>query len=256
MVGTTGDWDDYLAGYHQRHPGITEAALDHARHPVHGSAYEWLAAAVPEPAGDVVDLASGSSPMQPRIRYRSYLGVEQSRAERDAASAAGRGPVVAGDVTDLQLPHASADTIVMSMALMLVDVPAALAQVARVLRPGGTFAATVPAVWPIAVRDLPALVALSAALRGPGSMPRRVTARSLRRDLHQVDLQVTTVSRLRFPFGVATAGDARLAVQSLYTPGRTAGQLRRAESRLSRLPGSPELPVPLLRVTARKHAAR
>jgi hypothetical protein len=53
------DWDTYVDTYHGGHPGITEQALHHARHPVHGTAYEWLAAALPDPAGDVVDLACG-----------------------------------------------------------------------------------------------------------------------------------------------------------------------------------------------------
>lgn len=38
-------WADYLARYHREHPGITETALNDARHPVHGTAHQWLAAA-------------------------------------------------------------------------------------------------------------------------------------------------------------------------------------------------------------------
>ncbi|MDQ1306686.1 MAG: hypothetical protein QG671_2518 [Actinomycetota bacterium] len=250
MTGT--DWDAYVDRYHAGHPGITERALHHARHPVHGTAYEWLAAALPDPAGDVVDLACGSAPLQPHINHATYLGIDRSESELSAARSAGRGPVRSGDVTDLHLPDDSADTIVMSMALMLVPLSKTLTQVARVLRPGGTFAAIVPAAGPVLARDLPALIALSAALRGPGSMPRMLTAKSLHRQLNQAGLTPHTAGRQRFPFPVSSQRDAQLAVTSLYTPGRTARQLRRAETWLRAMPGGTELPVPLLRITARR----
>ena len=248
------DWAAYLATYHAGHPGITETALNHARHPVHGSAYQWLAEVAPDPAGDVVDLACGSSPLQPLVNHRSYVGVDQSAAELSAARTAGRGPVVLGDITDLDLPDASADTVIMSMALMLVPLAPVLDQVARLLRPGGIFVTMAPTTWPVKAHDLPAVAVLSAALRGPGSMPRRLGSAALQRQLGKAGLRITSLTRERFPFPLSTARDARLAVQSLYTPGRTADQLRRAESWLTRLPGRTELPVPLLRLAARRDA--
>lgn len=249
------DWDAYIDAYHDGHAGITERALEHSRHPIYGSAYQWLAEALPSEAGDVVDLACGSCPMQPHLNYRTYLGIDRNEAELAAAVVVGRGPVQLGDVTALDLPDASADTVVISMALMLVPTAATLAEVFRVLRPGGNFAAMVPAMWPVALVDLPPAVALSAALRGPGSMPRTLTVRSLERELKQAGLALKTHTRQRFPFPLVTRDDARLAVSSLYTPGRTHAQIRRAESwltRLARLPLRAELPVPLLRITAGK----
>ena len=245
------DWDAYVDAYHDGHPGITEEALQHARHPVHGSAYEWLAEALPDPAGDVVDLACGSCPMQSHIVAGSYLGIDRNEAELAAARTAGRGPVALGDVTELDLPDDSADTIVMSMALMLVPLAETLSQVVRILRPGGTFAAMVPATGPISIRDVPALLALTAALRGPGSMPRQLSARALRRHLGHAGLAEVRIARRRFPFPITADADARLAVTSLYTPGRTGRQLHRAERWLTAVPGGTQLPVPLLRVTAR-----
>ncbi|MDZ7576910.1 MAG: methyltransferase domain-containing protein [Candidatus Nanopelagicales bacterium] len=242
------DWSAYVADFHRDHPGITEAALRHARHPVHGTAYEWLASAVPDPAGDVLDLASGSCPMQEHLNARGYIAVDASPAEAAAATASGRGPVRVGDVTDLELPDACVDTVVMSMALMLVPVRRTLAQVARVLRPGGTFAAMVPTWWPLHARDLPSIAVLSLALRGPGSMPQQLSGRRLSAELGRAGLTVVSVARERFPFAVSTREDAQLAVASLYTPGRSPAQLRRAETWLARLPGRVELPVPLMRI--------
>ena len=249
------DWDAYIERYHDQHPGITETGLGHARHPKLGTPHQWLAAALPTHAGDVVDLACGSCPLQPLLSYRTYLGVDRNEAELDAALSHGRGPVRLGDVTALDLPDASADTVVMSMALMLVPVEETLAEVHRVLRPGGVFGVMVPAMWPATVTDIPAVALLTLALRGPGSMPRTLGASVLEAQLRRSGFDDVTVARERFPFPIASAEDAHLAVTSLYTPGRSAAQLRRAQqwlTRLAQLPVRTELPVPLLHATARR----
>ena len=86
-------------------------------------------------------------------------------------------------------------------------------------------------------------------------MPRTLSTRKLRAHFRRSGLQLTSATSQRFPFPLSTVDDARLAVSSLYTPGRTPAQLRRAEhwlSALAALPGRTEVPVPLLRVTARR----
>ena len=249
------DWDAYIARYHDQHPGITEVGLNHARHSKLGTPHEWLAAAIPTDAGDVVDLACGSCPMQPLLNHRSYVGVDRNAAELALAVARGRGPVMVGDVTALAIPDSSADTVVMAMALMLVPAEATLAEAFRVLRPGGTFVAMVPALWPASLGDLPAVTALSVALRGPGSMPRTLGPGWLGKQLSAVGFTNAAFVRERFPFPINSAEDAHLAVTSLYTPGRSAAQLSRAQhwlTGLAALPGPTQLPVPLLRLTARR----
>lgn len=158
------DWDTSIAAYHREHPGITETALVHARHPQLGTPYSWLAAAADEPAGQVLDLACGSCPTQPHLQYSSYLGIDRSEAELAAATAAGRGPVRLGDVTSLDLPASSVDTVIMSMALMLVPLPATLAQVARVLRP----VSAVRARFPFPLRSADDYTLAVASLYTPG----------------------------------------------------------------------------------------
>jgi SAM-dependent methyltransferase len=249
----TGNWVRYIAAYHQAHPGITEQALNHARHPGYGTAYEWLALAVPRPTGDVLDLACGSCPTQPLLAPRSYLGIDTSPAELAAARESGRGPVELGDATAIPAPAASFDVVVMSMALMLVPERQALREIARVLRPGGVLVGLVPATGPLLPRDALALLALSLPLSGPGRMPQHLPQRRLAHLLRDAGLQPRNRQRLRFPFPIAEPGDAVLAVDSLYTPNRSDQQRRRAVAMLQRI-GHRDLPVPLLRFTATKPA--
>jgi len=207
------DWDAYLATYHAQRPGVTEAAFEHARDPEVGSAYDWLAAALPRRAGRVLDVACGNAAVQPRLGdHDSYLGVDVSEAELHEARRRGRGPVHHGDARALPVLDASVDTVVSSMGLMLVrPFRAGVAEIARVLRAGGTLAALLPAVWPVHLRDLPALLTLTWSLRGPGSMPQQVARRHLGRELGEVGLDVVEFHRHRFAFPLWSADDARLA---------------------------------------------
>jgi hypothetical protein len=125
-----------------------------------------------------------------------------------------------------------------------------LAEVARVLRPGGTLAAIVPATWPLRPPDLVPLGVLVVCLGGPGSMPHQLGSRRLGRATAAAGLSVRSLARERFPFPLATPADADLAVRALYTPGRSDRQRRRAAAALVRLPSSMQLPVPLLRLVA------
>jgi SAM-dependent methyltransferase len=244
-------WKTYIASFHQQHPGVTEQALEHARDRGLGTGYDWLAEAIPNGATSVLDLACGSAPLFPRLLPAAYLGIDNSPAELDLARAAGRGPVQLGDVTHLPLADASMDAVVMSMAFMLVPMDEVLAEVVRVLRPGGTFAALVPATGPLRVSDVAPLVMLSLPLGGPGRMPQQLHRGRLARRVAATGLRPGSLQRRRFPFPVRDRSDAELAVRSLYTPGVSPAARERAVDWLARL-GPRELPVPLMRFTATK----
>ncbi len=247
-------WAAYVARYHAGNPGITETAFEHARDGALGTPHDWLAAALPGPVGAVLDLACGSAPMFDRLQHDSYLGLDLSTAELALARARGRGPVGLADARWLPLPDSCVDTVVCSMGLMLVQpVDDAVREVARVLRPGGRFALLLPALGPIAPRDVRPTAALAAALRGPGSMPQRLGGRRLKAALGHAGLTVQAMHRHRFPFPLTSPDDVRLAVSALYTPGRTARQLRKAEERLARyVTDRAELGLPLLRLVAER----
>ena len=105
--------------FHEQHAGITEDLLLPARS---GDLdpYAWLLE--PLPAGaSVLDVACGSAPVADRVGR--YVGVDASPAE--LAEARRRRPGVdvrLGDALDPALYEQAYDAVVVSMALMLLDV--------------------------------------------------------------------------------------------------------------------------------------
>lgn len=134
-------WERYVAEYHDANPGITESLLAEARDGAGRSPYAWLLEAVPAGAATVVDLACGSGPVARLLPGVRVVGVDQSAAELARAA----GLRVQARMPALPLAGVCAGAVVTSMALMLMHpLEAVLAEVARLLHPGGTFVATVP----------------------------------------------------------------------------------------------------------------
>lgn len=159
------DWDAYLASFHSERAGITEVVLEHAVDGHGRTPYDWAAEAVE--GADVLDLACGSAPMAGRLTGRRYIGLDLSAAELVAAAARGV-PVVRADARRLPVSDAAVDTVVVSMALMLVPLGATLAEARRVLRPGGKLVATVPHSRPLPAADWVRYARLCVALRHRG----------------------------------------------------------------------------------------
>lgn len=134
-------WAGYVGEYHDANPGITESLLSQARDGAGRSPYGWLLEAVPADVSTVVDLACGSGPVARLLPGVRVVAVDQSAAELARAT----GVRVRARVPALPLVDGCAGAVVTSMALMLMHpLEAVLAEVARLLRPEGTFAATVP----------------------------------------------------------------------------------------------------------------
>lgn len=134
-------WAGYVGEYHDANPGITESLLSDARDGAGRSPYDWLLEAVPAGARTVVDLACGSGPLARHLTGVRVVGVDQSSAELARAD----GLRVQARVPALPLAGGCAGAVVTSMALMLMHpLEAVLTEVARLLRPGGVFVATVP----------------------------------------------------------------------------------------------------------------
>ncbi|GAB3236380.1 class I SAM-dependent methyltransferase [Glycomyces halotolerans] len=243
-----GEWAGYLGRFHEERAGITERVLarsfDGGQHP-----YEWLAGAVS--GGPVVDAACGSAPLYPLLGDLGYLGVDNSAGELRLARKRGT-PVVLASVTDLPAGEGSVGTVVCSMAMQVVDgLDWMLAEVARVLRPGGRLVATVPAAGPLRVRDRCFAAGLFAAIGRSVTYPNDAALRAPSDLVGAAGLTLVGDERRRFVFRLRNAEDAELLVRSLYLPGlsrrRLGAALRwaRAWARIGR-----EVPIPVRRLIA------
>lgn len=262
------DWETYIAGFHARHPGITEQVLTRA-YAGELTPYRWLARAVT--GARVLDLACGNSVLAATLTQQSaqqsakqsppqspswVVGIDLARAELLDGRARGRsGPLVQGDVTALPFADARFDAVSCSAGLMVSGhVDTVLAEAARVLRVGGVLAATVASALPLRPQDMRVLVSLTARLRATPQFPTGPELTGLTASLGTAGFRVLEDARERFGFVVRTLDDARLLLRSLYLPGTSDRRRESAARWLSERAGGNddgvEVPLPIRRVVA------
>jgi SAM-dependent methyltransferase len=250
MAGS--DWAAYVGRFHHDRPGITEDTLGRARdHDPDGrpiDPYQWLAEPLPA-VGTVVDLACGSSPLRSRRVTAEWVGVDRSTAELFRAPDRVTERLVCADAAALPLVTGSCAAVVCSMALMVLQpLGVVLAEIRRVLRPGGTVVFLLPGTYPFSARDVARYARLLFALRRRTlAYPNDRALVHLEAQLRAAELTVTDDQRRRFVLPLGDR-DARLFVRSLYLPGVSDARLRAAEARAGRWA---EIGIPLRRVTAR-----
>jgi SAM-dependent methyltransferase len=245
-------WNAYLAGFHMERAGITEAVLDGARSDDGQDPYGWVAEALPD-HGLVLDVACGSGPLASRVPGR-WVGLDLSPSELDLAAARAPGRVAMGDATSAPVRSRSAEAVACSMALMLLPDPgAALAEMARLLRPGGLLVALVPATAPLTVRDRVRYARLLAALRlrrlpfrhhGVLDDPRTLLA--------PAGLTLVDVQQRRFAYPLTGPDDGLLFARSLYLPGLDPQRWPAAQRVAGRWTGT-AIGIPLRRLVATEH---
>ncbi len=236
-------WRDYLTDFHAERPGITEQLLGRTHDDGGRSPYEWVAAAVP-PGSTVLDLGCGSAPMAAHLSAGRYLGVDLSAAELAVAAAKGV-PVVRAEATALPLPDGAVDVVVMSMALMVVPLERTLAEVARVLRPGGLLVALLPSPGPMPAREVIRYARLWVALRQRLSYP---NDDALARPLPGFTVRSDT--RLGFRCELDSDAAAQLLLHSLYLPDVDAERMAHGSVVVSRWVGT-AITTPLRLLVAR-----
>ena len=205
-----------MAELEPRRPGAIEAVLQRA---LGGelTPYDWLARAVAPSATRVLDLACGAGAMIERLAQpgRMVVGLDRAWEELDEARLRGRGPLVQGHASYLPFADNSFDAVVTSLGLAVVaDRPRFLAEAARVLRPGGVFAALTPSLRPTSVDDIRLTGRLANQLRVAPHLP-GITEFKAKQTLASVGLTKAEDSRARYYFEVIGEDDARTLLAGL-----------------------------------------
>jgi SAM-dependent methyltransferase len=246
-VARTADWPAYLEHFHAEHAGITERILSRCRSDG-ADPYEWCAEPLSDLRGPTVDVACGSGPMADRLS--GWIGTDRSATELTTARTAGRGPLIRSSAAQLPVAECATDAVVCSMALQVIQpVDAAIAEVARVLRPGGRAVLLLPATGPLGWRDALVYLHLQAALRRRIRYPndRALATRPLMAAAGSCGLMVMSDAGRTFSLPIGSEPEVVELVHSLYLPGIPPRRLRHAQRTLSGRVGS-ELAVPLRRV--------
>lgn len=101
------------------------------------------AAAAAAPHARVLDAGAGDAPYRPLFAHCAYVTQDWASSPHPGARSAD----VIGDLADLPLPDADFDLVLCTEVLEHVAEPArAVAEIARILRPGGRLVLTVPFV--------------------------------------------------------------------------------------------------------------
>lgn len=141
--------------------GAVAARYDRVRPTYPPAAVEWALGVAPV---RVVDLGAGTG-LLTRVLVglgHDVVPVEPDpgmRARLDAATAPVR--ALAGEAEAIPLPDASVDAVVAGQSYHWFDPPRAHAEIARILRPGGTFAP----IWNVRDESVPWLRQLAKAMR-------------------------------------------------------------------------------------------
>lgn len=254
-MAKTPNWSGYLADFHEQRAGAIEAVLARSLAGDHNP-YRWLARAVSSRADTVVDVACGSGPVARELGQngRTVIGVDISAPELQLARRGG--PVALGDARRLPLGDGVADVAVSSMGLAVIS-PAAtvLAEMARVLRPGGMVVLLGPTVRPMMPSDAREVALLTGAMRTRVRFPGVLERIGLSAALPAVGLTKVEDARERYRFTVNDRADAELLLSALYLPYADPAQVAAGVAHLERrvaARGPVALPIPMRRVLAIK----
>lgn len=211
-------WATYLQRFHTERPGITEQILSRCR-AGRLDPYEWCAQPLAGQPGPILDLACGSGPMAAPLE--GWIGADTSAAELAAARARRRFRLMRASAARLPIRGDAVDAAVCSMGMQIIDPFAeALAELARVLRPGGRAVLLLPAGGPIPWRHTVTYgrlqIALRQRLRYPNDHILRPTP--LRQAAATVGLNVAHDEHLAFTLPLDTGAQADELLSSLYLP--------------------------------------
>lgn len=257
MARDDADWAGYLQHFHAVRPGAVEAVLSQSTAGDH-TPYRWLARAISGPACTVLDLACGSGAMSRELATadRTVIGLDSSAEELALAEERGPGPWLRGDIRQLPLADSSVDAVTASLGLVVVpEREQVLAEVARVLKPGGVLAAIAPALRGIAPRDLRVLTRVTTRLRTKPQFAGPLEFAGFSKALSACGLRKVEDARQRYGFWITSRADAETVMAGIYLPdtrwSRVEAAIEHLEDRVASR-GPFELAVPIRRLVAIK----
>jgi len=187
---------------------------------------------------------------------RMVVGLDRSEHELALAAGQSPGPWVQADGLHLPFRDSSIDVVTSCLGLVVVQpISQVLAEVARVLRPGGVLAGIAPAVRPLAARDVRTLTSINARLRTTPQFPGPVELTGFARVLAGVGMRAVEDARERYCFGIRSRADAELVMAALYLPSTRLERVERAVDYLvDRLARQEvvEVAIPMRRIVAIK----
>lgn len=251
------NWRQYLTEFHRDRAGVVEAVLSRAISGDH-TPYRWLARAVGGHARVVLDLACGSGPMSRELASpgRTVVGLDTSTAELQLAAERGPGPWLRADGLQLPFRDGSLDAVTTSIGLVVITpLPSLIAEITRVLRPGGVLAAIAPAARPLSPTDLRILARINTRLRTKPQFPGPVELAGFTKTLHAYGMRRVEDQRERFRFRVGSRADAELVMSALYLPqtrwSKVEAAIELLQDRAARK-GSVDITIPMRRLVAIK----
>lgn len=243
-----------LRWYGSVRPGAVDRVLERAMGGEH-TPYDWLARAVARGASAVLDLACGTGGLSRRLQadQRVVVGLDSSMSNLHHAELTGDGPWVLGSVDHVPFTEASFDAVVTSLGLgVTANRGRLLSEVARVLRPGGVFAALMPSLRPVTASDVATISRLAGFLRVTPTLPGSAEFQA-RKSLSLAGLTKVEDNRARFFFEVETPEDARILIDGLRPApdrDRTRSAVEYLVTRASNT--AVTVPLPMRRVVAIK----
>ncbi len=243
-------WARYLDSFHAHRPGITESVLGRCTDGNGANPYAWLTDGI-NAGAPVLDIACGSGPTRPCVAG-SWLGVDRSTAELRRASQHGRTALVRADATRVPVRDGSVDTVLCSMALMLIDpCSVVLDEINRVLTPSGQLRIMLPTTRPLILTDRWRYLRLVVAARASPRFPRTPLRRHAMETLAAAGFTIASDQSQRFAYPIDTQADVERFVDSWYQPTKPLSATARRRPR-DRLFAPRAIGVPLRRIIARK----
>lgn len=243
-----------LRWYGAHRPGAAEHVLERALGGEH-TPYEWVARAVSRNATNVLDFACASGGLSRRLTYegRTVIGLDPSASNLERARRQSSGPWVLSDVDHLPFEENSFDAVVTCLGMgVTANRGRLLEEVARVLRPGGVFAALLPSLRPLTRGDLTLVSRLAGYLRVTPQLPGSAEFHA-RKSLTAAGLTKMEDARGRFFFTVRDEADAQTLLSGLrHAPDRE--RVRNAIEFLAQRAKTQavQVPLPMRRIVAIK----